>query len=618
MQSAHQTHSEYLFSDTLEGDHRASLANNYHATQSQQDEHSNSAETFNQINREHSVFTGAQLPADIQTPCDSIDEDDEDQDIELYNSIFNSHLLFKQSFELEMHQYKLALHNSIADILTRLPKEIRQMSAENFLIQSSENNDFDNQFNLSFRVVDNSSLDLLKSVSQLFQAKNIIQIQQQNQYPCDHNENKIIQQTKSQTPFEPHNNNQNQQVTNETLQYDASPDQDPIGDENSQNTVCQFQTVSQITINQKQPDFLMNNDEEEEQEQEQFIHQNENSQQRQMRDQEIQCRFSMRISTSSINRNRDSMKRESRFKEQNIQMEQVQGIQVLSTQNSKKSISHQALQIIGAQKPENKEMKDDSQQNETLFNQQAEISRKNSISITKEKDSKRSISIQPSSKSKQKQQLIEDLQEAGIYDNDNSINQIIDPDSKKAQRELDQSVNQENLKPKKKSNRKKVARRAQTKKPALKKKDVEFQSVKKVNTRAKNRNQQNNQDYLNDSHVLTRSQYRESLSSSRQNSAIKVTKIGMRDIDMIDESQKEVKSSGQKKIIQVLHQDENSNSLNESKDYMNEPSGEQILKEKRRLAAFKAAETRKKKQAQQEQQKQPTQQNKSQTRKRKR
>jgi hypothetical protein len=63
-----------------------------------------------------------------------------------------------------MQKYELALYNSIQDVLSRLPPEIRNMSGEEFLMRSSEDPDFDANYNLSLRVVDNTSLGLLSSI----------------------------------------------------------------------------------------------------------------------------------------------------------------------------------------------------------------------------------------------------------------------------------------------------------------------------------------------------------------------------------------------------------------------------------------------------------------------
>jgi hypothetical protein len=65
-----------------------------------------------------------------------------DHSIIEYNQYLQSHALFKRNFELEKNRYKLALQNSINDMLTRLPIEIKQMNAAEYLNRVCEDDDF--------------------------------------------------------------------------------------------------------------------------------------------------------------------------------------------------------------------------------------------------------------------------------------------------------------------------------------------------------------------------------------------------------------------------------------------------------------------------------------------
>ena len=94
---------------------------------------------------------------------------EEDDDIFLYNEILESQRLFKQQLDLQAHQYRLALHNSMINILSRLPKDIRNMSASEFLLKQGEDDNFQQDYNIPFQVVDNSSIGILQNVLKLFQ-----------------------------------------------------------------------------------------------------------------------------------------------------------------------------------------------------------------------------------------------------------------------------------------------------------------------------------------------------------------------------------------------------------------------------------------------------------------
>ncbi len=67
----------------------------------------------------------------------------EDEEIALYNRMYEANMLFKQQFDLEMNKYKVALKNSISEMLNRLPNQIKSMSAEEFKELCSEDSEFD-------------------------------------------------------------------------------------------------------------------------------------------------------------------------------------------------------------------------------------------------------------------------------------------------------------------------------------------------------------------------------------------------------------------------------------------------------------------------------------------
>ena len=60
-------------------------------------------------------------------------------DFEQYNQLFESHVLFKHSFQLEKQKYKMALQQSVQDVIKRLPLDVLEMNAEDFMSRISGN-----------------------------------------------------------------------------------------------------------------------------------------------------------------------------------------------------------------------------------------------------------------------------------------------------------------------------------------------------------------------------------------------------------------------------------------------------------------------------------------------
>lgn len=84
--------------------------------------------------------------------------------------MFESHQLFKHSFDLEKRKYVLALQNSLRDCLDRLPLHIQNMKSEDFLAKMDNPGDktFESMYNLELRLVDsNSSMGLLGHIQNL-------------------------------------------------------------------------------------------------------------------------------------------------------------------------------------------------------------------------------------------------------------------------------------------------------------------------------------------------------------------------------------------------------------------------------------------------------------------
>jgi len=47
---------------------------------------------------------------------------EDDPEITYYNQLYEANVLFKQQFDMEMQRFKLALFNSLQEVLTRLPE----------------------------------------------------------------------------------------------------------------------------------------------------------------------------------------------------------------------------------------------------------------------------------------------------------------------------------------------------------------------------------------------------------------------------------------------------------------------------------------------------------------
>lgn len=80
-------------------------------------------------------------------------------------------MLFKQSFELEKRKYKLALSQSVEDVLSRLPLSVLDMPVEEFMSRASSDPEFEQSYNLQFRIVQSSCLDVLGNISSLLNSR---------------------------------------------------------------------------------------------------------------------------------------------------------------------------------------------------------------------------------------------------------------------------------------------------------------------------------------------------------------------------------------------------------------------------------------------------------------
>ena len=95
--------------------------------------------------------------------------EDLEEDLQLYNQLLQSNLLFMRAFNLEKQKTRLALKNSIGNVIEQLPARILEMSAEDFLVKCSDNELFDAQYNKELQLVDSSCLNLLGSLKTLFE-----------------------------------------------------------------------------------------------------------------------------------------------------------------------------------------------------------------------------------------------------------------------------------------------------------------------------------------------------------------------------------------------------------------------------------------------------------------
>ena len=58
--------------------------------------------------------------------------------------------MFKRTISLEYQKIQLALKNSVSNVMRLLPDSVLDMSAEEFLLKTSEDPDFENRYNLEF------------------------------------------------------------------------------------------------------------------------------------------------------------------------------------------------------------------------------------------------------------------------------------------------------------------------------------------------------------------------------------------------------------------------------------------------------------------------------------
>ncbi len=174
---------------------------------------------------------------------------DEDPDIALYNEVYLAFRGFKLNFDQQQAQFKLAWHNAVTDLLKRLPSDVKSMRADAFLLKSSEDSAFDRDYNLSFRVVENSALGLLEPVQRLLEVHSALSLM------------------KHRDPLS------RQEFAENVDAFDAFDDYNPS------NPVIHNPFVNDQVINDYVPNAILEN-------------------KRHLEDKEIQCRFSQRFSNS--------------------------------------------------------------------------------------------------------------------------------------------------------------------------------------------------------------------------------------------------------------------------------------------------------------------------------
>ena len=88
-------------------------------------------------------------------------------DFAVYNQMYESHVLFQRSFDLERQRYQLALKTSLAELLTRLPASVLCMPAEQFLASG----DAELVGLEEFRVPQGGSMEVMAQIARLFDAQ---------------------------------------------------------------------------------------------------------------------------------------------------------------------------------------------------------------------------------------------------------------------------------------------------------------------------------------------------------------------------------------------------------------------------------------------------------------
>ena len=88
----------------------------------------------------------------------------------VYNQMYESHVLFQRSFDLERQRYQLALKASLADLLTRLPASVLSMPAEEFLASSGDAPE--SVIGLEeFRLPQGGAMEVMAQIARLFDAQ---------------------------------------------------------------------------------------------------------------------------------------------------------------------------------------------------------------------------------------------------------------------------------------------------------------------------------------------------------------------------------------------------------------------------------------------------------------
>ena len=119
-------------------------------------------------NQQPSLDSSYQSFSDVNLP-DYAEEDDGntlEADFAMYNQMYESHVLFQQSFDLERRRYQLALQTSLKELLTRLPQSVLSMPAEQFL--ASKEADL---VGLEEFKVPQGSMEVMAQIAMLFDAQ---------------------------------------------------------------------------------------------------------------------------------------------------------------------------------------------------------------------------------------------------------------------------------------------------------------------------------------------------------------------------------------------------------------------------------------------------------------
>eukprot|EP00347_Sterkiella_histriomuscorum_P022465 403338391 len=496
---------------------------------------------------------------------------EEDDDIFLYNEILESQRLFKQQLDLQAHQYRLALHNSMINMLSRLPKDIRNMSASEFLLKQSEDDNFQQDYNIPFQVVDNSSIGILQNVLKLFQplpqvSLNLNQtIVPQNSSAGDQPNSDYIQAQPS--PNELLNSSQNRPS-------DVSPSRET----KDQEIQCRF-SMRMSGINQPAPNRNLDPNPQPSNQNQFFMSQNERDQfQNHQSRQQLSVTSPVRVDIVSDRPSRRnqydasdsqqilmqlSNQKRSQGQESQQRTSEEKQRQITGQHSQSEDIQHQANKSI-LNRPDVQMQEDEFEEEIKENHHQSNVhelkkSKANSkrrivqdeVMVNEEERKEDTVIKKSQKKGKNKKQekpqrkskSVDDTIQEQVVDDEGPHDKSVDESKQEIEVEEPMQIDTSTKpKPQKTQQSKKVAvanlnnttRRNQTRRgeatllqPKTKPQQQQRAQTQRPNTRNKGRKVQVKESDMeedaksNDSHVMTRAQYRESLTNSRQNSAIK-------------------------------------------------------------------------------------------------